>query len=226
VYCLPTALVLDPSFTATSTTISYRLKSQDFTVDGSAATAMLATGYLGDFPSFIQDPSQCDPAQSFVYTTSITVNAVSTTHTGSFTSSVISIDFSSFQFTVNQTTDYSLSGVYTVVISATAKDSDDANAATISSTTYYTINLTLCGQSLVLGANLPTMPITYNMSYPTGSIQTFPAHFTLTGIACPLAITETTYSVIYSQVPATPAITFISVTAVSPYTVSIDSSLY
>ena len=64
------------------------------------------------------------------------------------------------------------------------------------------------------------------MSYPTGFIQTFPAHFTFVGIACPLAIIETTYSVIYSQAPATPAITFISVTAVSPYTVSIDSSLY
>jgi hypothetical protein len=116
--------------------------------------------------------------------------------------------------------------VYTVVISATAKDSDDPTAATISSTTYYTINLTLCGQSLGLGKNLPTMPVTYKMSYPTGFIQTFPAHFMFLGNACPPAIIETTYSVSYSQSPAIPAITFISVAAVSPYTVTIDSSLY
>jgi hypothetical protein len=64
VYCLPTSLVLDPLFPASSTTILYSLGSdQSLTVDG-AAGSMVAPGYTGSLPSFVHDPAQCDPAQN------------------------------------------------------------------------------------------------------------------------------------------------------------------
>jgi hypothetical protein len=44
VYCVPTSLVLDPDFLATSINISYDLFAQHFIVDGGTATAMPVTG--------------------------------------------------------------------------------------------------------------------------------------------------------------------------------------
>ena len=110
-----------------------------------------------------------------------------------------------------------------MVVSATAKDSSDAGALTIqsASTESFTINLTLCKQKLSKGASLPTMPAIYSMAYPSGSTQTFPGHYIFTGTDC--ATPETTYTVALSP---TPTSNFVSVATTSPFTVTIDSSLY
>ncbi|MFN9955284.1 MAG: hypothetical protein ACK55I_19485, partial [bacterium] len=63
--------------------------------------------------------------------------------------------------------------VYSVTISAKAKNTSLSDATEIVTTAPYSFKLTVCNQKIVLGTTMATMTRNYSISYPGGSALTF-----------------------------------------------------